>query len=82
VYFDPETGLIASMEAMRYKEATSTEKTLWQLDVLAWDKYHSLLIPSRSTVTWADEGSPWLVIELDDIAYNVDVQEYIRAEGP
>jgi hypothetical protein len=82
VYFDPETGLIASMEAMRYKEATSTEKTLWQLDILAWDKYHSLLIPSRSTVTWADEGSPWLVIELDDIAYNADVQEYIRAEGP
>jgi hypothetical protein len=82
VYFDPETGLIASMEAMRYKEATSTEKTLWQLDILAWDKFQGLLIPSRSTVTWADEGSPWLVIELDDLAYNVDVQEYIRAEGP
>jgi hypothetical protein len=81
VYFDPETGLIASMEAMRYKEATSTEKTLWQLNVLAWDKYHSLLIPSRSTVTWADEGSPWLVIELDDITYNADIQAYIRAEG-
>ena len=82
VYFDSETGLIASMEAMRYKEAASTEKVLWQLDVLTWDKYQGLLIPSRSTVTWADEGSPWLVIELDEITYNADVQEYIRAEGP
>jgi len=82
VYFDPETGLIASMEAMRYKEATSTEKILWQLTPLAWDTYQGILIPSRSSVTWADEGTPWLVIELDDIAYNVDIQEYIRAEGP
>jgi hypothetical protein len=82
VYFDPETGLIAGMEAMRYKEATSTEKILWQLDILAWDKFQGRLIPSRSTVTWADEGSPWLVIELEDITYNADVQEYIRAEGP
>lgn len=82
VYFDPETGLIAYMEAMRYREATSTEKILWQLDILAWEKYQNLLIPSRSSVTWADEGSPWLVIELDNITYNADVQEYIRAEGP
>lgn len=82
VYFDPVTGLIASMEAMRYKEATSTEKILWQLDILAWQEYHGRLIPSRSTVTWVDEGSPWLVIELDDIIYNADVNEYIRAEGP
>lgn len=81
VYFNPETGLIASMEAMRYKEATSAEKILWQLDILAWDHYQGLLTPSRSTVTWADEGSPWLVIELDDIIYNADVKEYIRAEG-
>ncbi|MAU00564.1 MAG: hypothetical protein CL608_25755 [Anaerolineaceae bacterium] len=82
VYFDPETGLIASMEAMRYKEAASTEKILWQLTPLAWDTYQGNLIPSRSAVTWADEGTPWLVIELDDVAYNVDVQDYIRAEGP
>ena len=82
VYFDPETGLIAGMEAMRYKEAASTEKILWQFTPLAWDTYHGILIPSRSSVTWADEGTPWLMIELDDVTYNADVKEYIRAEGP
>lgn len=81
VFFDPETGLITHMEAMRYKGAADTEKTLWELDVLAWDTYHGLLLPSRSSVTWADEGTPWLIIELDEVVYNVDVRDAIRAEG-
>ena len=81
VFFDPETGLLTRMEALRYKDAADTEKTLWLLDVLAWDTYHGLLLPSRSSVTWADEGTPWLVIELDDVVYNVDVRDTIRAEG-
>lgn len=49
---------------------------------LAWDTYHGVQIPSRSSVTWADEGTPWLVIELDDVVYDVDVEHYIRAVGP
>ncbi|MCA9955031.1 MAG: hypothetical protein KC434_09945 [Anaerolineales bacterium] len=82
VFFDPATGLIDHMEAMRYREATDTEKILWQLTPLAWETYHGIQIPSRSSVTWADEGTPWLVIELDDVVYNVDVENYIRAVGP
>jgi hypothetical protein len=82
VFFDETTGLIARMEAMRYREAADTEKMLWQLTPLTWEAYQGVLIPSRSTVTWADEGTPWLVIELDDVAYNVEVQEYILAVGP
>jgi hypothetical protein len=81
VFFDPETDLITRMEAMRYKDAADAEKTLWLLDILAWDTYHGLLLPSRSSVTWADEDTPWLIIELDDVVYNVDVRDTIRAEG-
>jgi hypothetical protein len=81
VFFDPETGLIRRMEALRYKEAVDTEKTLWQLDTLAWEEFHGLLIPSRSSVTWADEGGPWLVIDVEDVIYNVDIQTYIRTKG-
>ena len=82
VYFDPATGLIDQMEAMRYRDAADTEKILWQLTPLAWDTYHGVQIPSRSSVTWADEGTPWLVIDLDDVVYNVEVENYIRAVGP
>ena len=40
------------------------------------------LIPSPAAVTWADEGTPWLVVNLEEVAYNVDVSDYIRAQGP
>ena len=82
VFFDPETHLITRMEALRYRDAADTDKILWQLDILAWDTYQGILIPSRSAVTWADEGTPWLVIELDDVVYNVDVGDYIQATDP
>src|SRR5687767_14744541 len=37
VHFDPETNLLRSMESMRYHEATSTTKTLWRNEALAWE---------------------------------------------
>ena len=82
VVFDVQTGLIQSMEAMRYREADDAAKIPWRLEPVAWEAYHGILIPSRSTVTWGDEGTPWLVVDIDDVAYNVDVDDYIRAKGP
>ena len=81
VAFDPETGLIDWMEAMRYREATDTEKIPWRMEPLAWSEFHGLLVPSRATVTWADEGTPWLILDIEDITYNVDIAAYIRARG-
>ena len=81
VFFNPETGLITSMQAMRYREAGDQEKILWQTDVLAWEAYQGIRIPSRTAVTWADEGVPWLTIEIDDIRYNVNIDSYIGDKG-
>lgn len=81
VHFDPTTDLISRMEAMRYKGAADTAKTLWILDVVEWADYNGLLVPSVSTATWADEGTPWLVVEIDDLRYNVDVGDYISQRG-
>lgn len=81
VTFDAETGLIAQMEAMRWKGEDSTEKTGWLLEVKGWDAYHDILVPSLSQVTWQDEAKPWLVIRTEDVAFNVDVSEYIRGRG-
>lgn len=82
VYFDAETGLIRRMEAMRYRDADSTEKILWWFEPLGWTEFNGVLIPSSAAVTWADEGTPWLVADVEALVYNVDVQHYIRAEGP
>jgi hypothetical protein len=82
VIFDPQSGLIQRMEALRYKQATDGEKTRWLLEALEWDRFNSILVPSLSTVTWEDEGLPWLTITLEELVYNVDVSAYIHASGP
>ena len=70
--FDPQTGLIRAMEAMRWKEPTSEAKTLWRNELLGWHTFHGIKIPSSVATTWLDEGTPWAVWTIDDVAYNVD----------
>jgi hypothetical protein len=69
------------MEAMRYREATDEAKIPWRLEPLGWETFHGIMIPSPAAVTWLDDGTPWLVVMIEDVAYNVDVSEYIRARG-
>ena len=69
------------LEAMRWKEANDTEKTGWILDAYGWEVFNGLLIPSPAAATWADQSKPWAVFTLEDVVYNVDVAEYIRARG-
>jgi hypothetical protein len=82
VTFDPQTALISTMEALRYREATDGTKIPWLLEALDWETFHGVMIPSLSSVTWVDEGTPWLIIEVEELVYNVDIVEYIRARGP
>ncbi len=81
VTFDSQTGLIRTMEAMRWREATDEAKIPWRLELLGWESFHGIMIPSRAAATWLDEGTPWLVVTIEDVAYNVDVSEYIKAKG-
>jgi hypothetical protein len=67
---------------MRYKGVDSEGKTLWINEALAWDAVDGHTIPNVGAVTWFDEGTPWAVFTVEDIRYNVDVDEYIRAKGP
>ncbi|HET6598055.1 MAG TPA: DUF6544 family protein [Anaerolineales bacterium] len=82
VHFDPDTGLLKSMESMRYHEATSSAKTLWRNEALAWKIVEGFNIAVMSALTWEDEGTPWAVFTVEDVVYNVDVEQYIRAKGP
>lgn len=81
VTFDPETGLIAEMEAMRWKGADAEEKTGWILYPYDWAEFNGMLVPVSSGVVWADEGTPWLVVNLTDMALNADIDAYIRQRG-
>ncbi|MGB3954732.1 MAG: DUF6544 family protein [Brooklawnia sp.] len=81
VTFDPNTHLITRMEAMRWRAADSEEKTRWILDAVRWETVNGFPLMVDSTVTWADDGEPWLWITIQDAAYNVDVASYVRQRG-
>ncbi len=81
VTFDPQTGLLTKLEAMRWKEATDEAKILWRNEALGWQTFHGIKITSPGSVTWVDEGTPWATFTVEDVVYNVDVSEYVRAKG-
>lgn len=81
VSFDPETGLLQSMQSMRYKGADSTSKTLWINEVLEWQTLGDFTQPVLSAVTWQDEGMPWARFTTLEVVYNSDVSLYVQNSG-
>lgn len=80
--FDPETGMLHFLESMRYKGTHSESKTLWINEALQWSRVDGNTTPLVSAATWFDEGRPWAVFTVEDMRYNVDVEDYIQAKGP
>lgn len=83
VRFNPETGLLDSMEAMRYRDAgPQAEKILWLTRTVPGQKIEGTQLDAVGSVTWMDQGQPWAVFTVEKIHSNVDVSEYIRQRGP
>ncbi len=82
VRFDPQTGLVQLLEAMRYKEAADLTKTLWINQALNWCVVNGYSLPAQGAVIWLDEGTPWAVFTVEEILYNVDIDATIHAKGP
>ncbi|HEX2951622.1 MAG TPA: DUF6544 family protein [Armatimonadota bacterium] len=80
VRFDPATGDLALMESMRFK-AGNTEKTLWLNHTLATRNVKGYTIGAVGAAIWLDDGTPWATFTIDDLVYNVDIAEYIKARG-
>lgn len=80
--FNPDTGLLDSMEAMRYREAgAQAKKILWITRNIEGNHIEGTNISATGSVTWLDQGKPWAILSLEDVVYNVDVSEYIRTRG-
>lgn len=82
VRFDPDTGLVSWFESMRYHGQTSQSKVLWLNQTVEWGIRDGKPFPVKGAATWMNDGKPWAVFTVEDVVYNVDVQEYIRAKGP
>lgn len=81
VRFDPQTGLLQMMETMRYRDAEGGNKILWITENMRWDLLNDNLFPVVGSATWLDEGTPWAVFSVEDVKYNLPVDDYIRAAG-
>lgn len=83
VRFDPETGKLLVMEAMRYRDEAG-EKILWLAASVpgATIAADGAMLEATGSATWVDQGTPWATFTAEEIVYNVDVQTYIRGEGP
>ena len=82
VRFNPQTGLIDTMEAMRYRDAgEGKSKILWITRNEPGNTLPGMKISAVGSATWLDQGSPWAFFTLEETAYNLDVSEYIRARG-
>ena len=75
--FDPETGLITRISALRYK-GQGEEKTPWLIDITEWMISHYIKIPSQFSVIWEDESSPWSYWTVEGVEYNVDISNIIK----
>ena len=83
VRFNPETGLIDTMEAMRYRDSgDQAKKVLWITTNEAGEFIEGTKLTTIGSVTWLDQGKPWATFTLEEVNYNVDVSEYIRQRGP
>jgi hypothetical protein len=81
--FNPETGLLDSMEAMRYRDpGPQAKKILWITRNVTAKKIEGTQLDTVGTATWLDQGVPWATFTLEEVNYNVDVSEYIRQKGP
>jgi hypothetical protein len=82
VRFDPDTGMLRYMEAMRYRDPGDEAKILWIAESAEWGSLDGFVLPRVGPVTWFDQGTPWAIFSVEDVVYNADVGDYIRAKGP
>jgi hypothetical protein len=81
VRFDPRTGLLETLEAMRYRDPNDTAKHLWIARGLGWKTLGDVRLATIGTATWLDQGAPWATFTTEQIILNADVAAYVRANG-
>ena len=83
VRFNPQTDLIDTMEAMRFRDAgPQAKKILWITQCIEGKNIEGTKISTIGSATWLNQGKRWAVFTLEEVDYNVDVCKYIRQRGP
>ena len=81
VRFNPASGLIDWFESMRYQSSTSPAKVLWLNHNMGQGQQGGSPVGATGAAIWMDDGKPWAVFTVEDVVFNADVSEYVRAMG-
>jgi len=83
VRFNPATGLIDTLEAMRCRDpGQDLHKILWITHSLDGKYIDGAPLSAIGSATWFDQGKPWVIFTLEEITDNGDVKDYILQRGP
>jgi hypothetical protein len=80
VRFDPQSGRLLHMETLRNRDAKSGQ-ILWTAEAVVVPARDGSRATEMMTATWADEGTPWLILETEEAVYNTDVSVYLHQRG-
>ena len=81
IQFDPQSGEMVRFETERYRDAKAGTLRWWG-EVMDGKIQPGVPPDLVLAVTWEDEGTPWLVYALEEVAFNADLSAYIRQAGP
>lgn len=70
--FDPVTGLVSRIEAQRPKNGKLVG---WAITPRDWQWINGIYLPTRNPLQWADEKTPWTVWTIENMRYNLKVDE-------
>ncbi len=79
--FDPQSGELIHYETVRYHDAASG-KIRWWGDISLAKRLNGKSPNKIMAATWEDEGTPWLVFEIKESAFNADLSSYLLQRGP
>jgi hypothetical protein len=83
VRFDPESGQLVGMEAMRFRDSgPQAKKILWMTRTEpSTGVVPGTRIPDTGSAIWLDKGTPWANFTLEQAWYNVNIDQYIQQKG-
>jgi hypothetical protein len=81
VRFDPDTGLVTTMEVMRYRSTTDAKKTLWLPSSDEYATIDGVTMSVTGSATWFDQKYAWASFHTEDVVFNADFGDYLRARG-
>lgn len=81
VAFDAQTGSMTRVETMRYRDE-KVGAIRWWGEMIQEESQDGQPAPTNIEVTWEDEGTPWLVYQVEDTVFNTDVSTYVHQTGP